>query len=134
MLTSGFFSHSSSSLKDISQHMMTGKDKKFFRNESCSIPTNPIGFSDPLVTHHSSEEHSSCSSRVLYDLRNMMVLSDTPSGFCASPSLGRGRGGSMSGRDRGRRSNMDKAKNKALLDCAAVTQLMIHKVLRENDP
>lgn len=107
MLTFGLFSHSSSSLKDISQHLMTRKDQNLFvegsvngiiiRNESCSIRNNPIGFLDPLVTHLSSEDHSSGSSRVLYDLWNRMVLSDTPLSFCASSGLGRGRGDSMSG-------------------------------------
>lgn len=98
MLTSYLFTHSSSSLKDLSHHMMSGMDKKCYvvgsfngiisHNESCSIPIIPMGFSDPLVTLHSSEEHSSSSSRVLYDLQNIMFLSDTPSCFFASLGLG----------------------------------------------
>ena len=43
----------------------------------------------------------------------------------------KGWGGSVVGRIRGRRSLMDHARERALFDCAAGTQLTIQKVLRE---
>ena len=45
----------------------------------------------------------------------------------------RSMGGSVAGRNRGRRSNLDHAKEKALFDCAAGTQLTIQRVLRAVD-
>ena len=63
-----------------------------------------------------------------------MFLSDTPLSICVSPGLGRGWGGPMSGQGHGRRSNIDREKDNALLDCVVGTQLMIQRVLRENDP
>lgn len=144
MSISGFISLSSSPLMDSPFQLMLGLGTSCSspgainvntpRNEICSIPIIQSVVPDPLVTQCSMEDHSSEDGRVLYDLWIRTVLTDTPLGLSVSYGNGRGRGGGHAGRGRGRRSQMDMAKERALLDCAAGTQLTIHRVLRATDP
>lgn len=85
---------------------------------------------DPLVASSEADSHSSEDSKVLYALRNRVVLAESQMGFGIGAEKDKGPGGSVAGRSRGRRSHMDYARERALFDCATSTQLIIQKVLR----
>lgn len=91
MHTYGLSWLSSSPLMDSPLHLVSGLGTSYFSsrsfivnipcNETYLIPVIQFVFPDPLVTLSSSEDHSSENNRVIYDLWNRTVLTDTPSGL-----------------------------------------------------
>lgn len=101
---------------------------------SCSIPLINNAVPEALVDSSTAESLSSEDSRILYALRSILVLIDSPSGLDNLLGKGRGRGGGLAGRGRGRISLIDIEKEKAPFDCATETQLTIQRVLRTTNP
>lgn len=108
-----------------------------------SSPSQNVGFSMPMINNAvpntlvascSSKSLSLEDSRIHYSLRNILVLLDSPLGLGKILANGRGRGGGLVSRGHGRRSQMDLAKEKALFNHVARTQLTIQRVLRALDP
>ena len=100
---------------------------------NCSIPSPNIGIPDPLVALSEDDSHSSEDSKVLYALRNRVILVESPMGLGIGIEKDKGHRGCVGGRSQGRRSIMDHARERALYDCAVGTQLTIQKVLRVAD-
>jgi hypothetical protein len=79
----------------------------FFHNArpkavNCSIPSPNIGIPDPLVALSEDDSHSSEDSKVLYALRNRVILVESPMGLGIGTEKDKGRGGSVVERSRGR--------------------------------
>lgn len=100
---------------------------------NCSIPFPMVGIPDPLVALLEADSQSFEDSKVLYALRNKVILAESPMGLGIGTEKDKGRGGYVGGRSRGRQSIVDHARERALYDCAAGTQLTIQKVLRAVD-
>lgn len=109
----------------LSCHSSSLNGKSCPRSVICSIPHAKCVVPEPLVASKEIDSLSSEESKILYALRSRDILAKAHMGLGACIDKVRGRGGNVSGRNRGIRSNIDHAKEKALFNCVIGTQLTI---------